>query len=162
MTRVPLLDMIVEFATTGRLGPLSTGMPAAAAWAALGRPAEPAKDGNYRINSLDFAVRDAAVYVLGLEHEDDLTFSLPPELGGHKPERRRITYDEMMAALAAHNCETEPILTVPDWSTVLRAGKVHLTFIWPAEAAEWEVEPPPEQPLLANVGRSTDWQENAP
>ena len=164
MTRsgVPLLDVIVEFATTGRLGPLSAGMPAAEAWAALGRPAEPAKDGNFRIDSLDFAVRDGAVYVLGLEHEGDLTFSLPAALGVPQADRRRVPYDEVIAALAARGCSAEPVLTVPDWSTVVRAGKVHLSFVWPAEAAEWELKPPPDQLLLSNVGRSAEWRGDAP
>lgn len=146
-----LLDVIVEFATTGRLGPLSAGMPADQAWAALGRPAEPAGDGNYRIDSLDFAVRDGAVYVLGLEYEDDLAFSLPAALGGPSSDRRPVTHDEVVTALAARGCRPEPVLTVPDWSTVLRAGKVHLSFV-----------PLPGRLVLANVGRSAEWQGDAP
>jgi hypothetical protein len=154
---MPLLDLIVEFATTGRLGPLAAGMPAAEAWAALGRPPEPAGDGNYRINSLDFAVRDGAVYVLGLEHEGDFTFSLPAALGGQRSDHRPVTHDEVVAALAARGCRTEPVLTVPGWSTVLRAGKVHLSFVPPTES-----ESPPDQLMLSNVGRSAEWQGDAP
>ena len=148
---MPLLDVIVEFATTGRLGPLSAGMPAAEAWAALDQPAEPAGDGNYRIDSLDFAVRDGAVYVLGLEHEGDFTFSLPAALGGPSSDRGPVTHDEVVTALAARGCRTEAVLTVPDWATVVRAGKVHLSFV-----------PLPGQWVLTNVGRSAEWQGDAP
>jgi len=154
---MPLLDLIVEFATTGRLGPLSAGMPADQAWAALGQPPDPAGDGNYRIDSLDFAVRDGAVYVLGLEHEGDLTFRLPAALGGHRSDHGPVSHDEVVAALAARGCRTEPVLTVPDWSTVLRAGKVHLSFVRPTGS-----ESASDQLLLSNVGRSAAWQGDAP
>jgi hypothetical protein len=143
---VSLLDVIVEFAATGRLGPLSAGMPAAGAWAALGRPAEPAGDGNYRIDSLDFAVRDGAVYVLGLEHEGDLTFRLPAPLGTQPSERGRVAHDELIAALTARGLRPEPVLTTPDGATMLRAGKVHLTFLPSSRGRR----------LLSNVGRSAD------
>jgi hypothetical protein len=102
------------------------------------------------------------VSVLGLEHEGNLTFDLPAALGGPAAESGPITYEEMTAALAARGCPAEPVLTVPESSTVMRAGKVHLSFVWPAEAADWGVEPAPDQLLLANVGRSAEWQGDAP
>lgn len=141
-----LLDVIVEFAATGRLGPLSAGMPAGEAWAALRRPAEPAGDGNYRIDSLDFAVRDGAVYVLGLEHEGDLTFRLPVPLDPQPSARAGVAHDELIAALTARGLRTEPVLTTPDGATMLRAGKVHLTFLPSSRGRR----------LLSNVGRSAD------
>jgi len=156
-----LLDLIIEFATTGRLGPLFAGMPAAQAWAALGVPPEGDETGNYRLGSLDFALRDGVVDVLGLEHEGDLTFDLSAALGGPAA-AGPITYDEVASALAARGCPAGSVLTVPDSSTVIRAGKVHLSFVWPAEAADWGVDSVPDELLLANVGRSAEWQADAP
>lgn len=157
-----LLDLILEFATTGRLGPLFAGMPAARAWAVLGGPPGADETGNHRFGSLDLAVRDGVVHLLGLEHDGDLTFGLPEVLGGAAAGRGPLPYDEVTAALAARGCPAEPVLTVPDWSTILRAGKVHLSFVWPGEAAGWGVEPVPDRPLLANVGRSAQWPGDAP
>ena len=84
-------------------------------------------------------------------------FRLPAVLGGERSDHGPVSHDEVVAALATRGCRTEPVLTVPDWSTVLRAGKVHLSFVRPTGS-----ERPPDQLLLSNVGRSAEWQGDAP
>lgn len=139
MTASSLAAFVAQFAATGRIGELHVGMDAAALGSALRdlgidyRNVHGA-DSNDRYGSVDLAVSEDQLVLLGLDHDGDLDFELPGVLGaGTQP--AAIPRDVLEAELTKAGCplSDDPSLTFPGQQSAVRTGAgVSLVFARPS------------------------------
>ncbi|HTJ67900.1 MAG TPA: hypothetical protein VL551_10255 [Actinospica sp.] len=139
MAASSLAAFIAQFAATGRIGGLHVGMDAAALGAALrdigiDHQYVRGADSNDKYGSLDLALSDDRLVLLGLDHDGDLVFELPGALGtGIQPGvvPRELLQEELMKA----GCQRteDPSLTFSGQQSALRTeAGVSLVFARPS------------------------------
>jgi hypothetical protein len=134
-----LLTVVGEFAATGRIGPLHVGLRWTELLTALRQldlaPSPVAgPDFTDRFDSLDIAVADGHLDLLGLDHDGDLAFKLPPALGRDRS-GLTLTRADVIAQLAQIGCgwAEDPALTFAGQQTALRTNAdVSMVFARPS------------------------------
>jgi len=155
-----LAEFVASFAKTGYIGPLHVGMEAtalSAALADLGLASEPLPEGEEaaeRFESLEVSVSEGRVILLGLDHDGDLVFLVPPTLlDTPTSEGSRLTRSEVVEALRCVDCawDADATLTFPGHQTAIRTDiGASLVFVSPdADIAEPDVAP--DEEYLASI-----------
>lgn len=155
-----LAEFVASFAKTGHIGPLRVGMDAAelsAALADLGlafTPPPEGEDAADRFESLEVSVSDGRLFLLGLDHDGDLAFLLPPSLlDAPASEGSRLSRSEVTEALSRADCawDIDPSLTFPGHQRAIRTGiGASLVFVSPDVDIE-ELDVVPDEEYLASV-----------
>jgi hypothetical protein len=153
-----LLTVVGDFAATGRIGPLRVGLPLAELLTALRELdltpfPDAGPDYSDRFDSLDIAVTDGYLDLLGLDHDGDLTFTLPAALA-RDGSRLTLTRAEVVAHLAQIGCgwSEDPALTFADEQTALRTNVgVSIGFVRPS-VLELEMADDEERLAAAYIG----------
>jgi hypothetical protein len=158
-----LAEFVASFAKTGYIGPLHVGMEAtalSAALADLGLASEPMPEGEEvaeRFESLEVSVSEGRVFLLGLDHDGDLVFSVPPSLlDAPGSEGSRLTRREVLEVLSHAGCawDADASLTFPGHQSAIRTEiGASLVFVSPdADIAEPDVAP--DEEYLASIYKS--------
>ena len=139
MTAGSMASIVAGFAETGHIGGLRVGMNVADLGVALHGLAIDYQnvqeaDFNDKYDSLDLAVSDGRLVLLGLDHDGELGFELPGALGGGvQPTAvpRALLVAEL--ADAGWPLGDDPSLTFPGRQSALRTGAgVSLVFARPS------------------------------
>jgi hypothetical protein len=135
------LTVVGEFGATGCVGPLQVGLGWADLVAALREldltPSPgtgPDADFIDKFDGVDIEVTGGRLTMLGLDHNGDAAFKLPPALVADRS-WLMVTRAEVVAQLARIGCawSEDPALTFPGWQTALRTNAdVSMVFARPS------------------------------